>query len=117
MNTASTSVLHEARVEKHVSDLHRRLKISASEESQWSGVAQTMRDSADQLDAAIEQRDSHRKGASALEDLNAYADIAQAHADGVKKLALAFAPLYAAMNNDQKKIADAVFSQQDHKSR
>ena len=113
----ASAVRHEARVERHVSDLHDRLKVSASEEAQWNSVAQSMRESAEQLDAAIEQRDSHRKAATALEDLNAYAVLAQAHADGVKKLATAFAPLYAAMGDDQKKLADAVFSQRTHKAK
>jgi hypothetical protein len=46
--------------------------------------------------------------------LNAYADIAQAHANGVKKLAGAFSGLYSVMSDDQKKQADEVFSHRGH---
>jgi protein CpxP len=33
-------------VEKHIADLHAKLKITAAEESQWGAVAKTMRDNA-----------------------------------------------------------------------
>jgi len=104
-------------VGQHIKDLHAKLKITAAEESQWATVAQTMRDSAAELDTAIDKRQSMQGKATAIDDLNAYGDIAQAHADSVKKLAAVFSPLYASMPDDQKKVADDVFAHRMHKDK
>jgi protein CpxP len=103
-----------AAVEKHIKEMHATLKITAAEESQWAGVAQTMRGNALELDKAIDKREAIVGSATAVENLNAYGEIAQAHVDSVKKLAAAFAPLYASMSDDQKKVADEVFAQRGH---
>jgi hypothetical protein len=76
-----------------------------------------MRDSAVELDKAIDKRESIVDSAPAIDNLNAYGDIVQAHADGVKKLAAAFSPLYASMPDDQKKLADDVFAHRMHKDK
>ena len=102
-------------VEKHISEMHATLKITAAEEAQWTNVAQTMRDSAVELDSAIDKRKAMIGTATAPENLSAYGDVAQAHADGVKKLAVVFSPLYASMSDDQKKLADDEFAQSMHK--
>lgn len=99
-------------VDKHIKSLHDRLKITPAEEAQWTPVAQAMRDNALGLDTLVDKREMG--GMSAVDDLNAYGDIAQAHADGVKKLSAAFTPLYNAMPDDQKKLADSVFSKHAH---
>jgi hypothetical protein len=104
-------------VEKHIRVLHTKLAITAAEEPQWAQVAQTMRDSATELDKAIDKRQAIVASATAPDNLNAYGDIAQAHADGVKKLAAAFSTLYESMPDDQKKIADDVFAQRAHGGR
>jgi hypothetical protein len=104
----------EAAVEKHIKALHASLKITAAEESQWANVAQTMRSSAKELDSAIDKRKASRNSATAVDNLKAYGDIAQAHVDSVKKLAAAFGPLYSSMSDDQKKLADEVFAQRGH---
>jgi periplasmic protein CpxP/Spy len=101
-------------VERHITDLHAKLKITAAEESQWKDVADTMRQNARELDRAIDKRESTLGSATAVDDLNSYAEIAQAHANGVKKLASAFSGLYSAMSDDQKKEADMVFSHHGH---
>jgi hypothetical protein len=48
---------------------------------------------------------------SALDDMKQYATIAQAHADGMKKLVDAFDPLYNSFSPEQKKLADVTFRQ------
>ena len=48
---------------------------------------------------------------SAVDDLETYQKIAQAHADGLQKLVTAFQPVYDSMSDDQKKNADQVFGQ------
>ena len=119
---ASTSAMksdakREGEVEKHTKDLHAKLKITAAEEPQWTTVAQTMRDNAKELDRAIDKREAIVSNATAIDDLNAYGDIAQAHADGVKKLSTAFSPLYASMSDDQKKAADELFGHRTHEGK
>jgi len=104
-------------VERHIADLHAKLKITAAEESQWKEVAETMRDNAKNLDKAIDKRDASHGSATAIDDLNSYADIAQAHATGVKKLAKSFSGLYSMMSDDQKKEADSIFSHRSHEAK
>ncbi len=104
----------EAVNEKHIKDLHAKLKITAGEESLWAPVAATMRANAVDIDKVVDKRAAIIATATAVDDLNAYADIAQAHADSVKKLSQVFAPLYAAMPDAQKKIADEEFTQRGH---
>ena len=100
---------HSVEIDKHIKDLHAKLKITPAQESQWDTVAQTMRDNARELDEAIEKREARVNNGTAVDDLNAYGDIVQAHANAIKKLATAFASLYASMPDEQKKLADSVF--------
>ena len=104
----------DMRVEKHIKELHAKLKITPNEESQWDAVAKVMHENATELDEVIDKRKANSGTATAIDDLNAYADIAQAHADGVKKLSTAFSPLYASMPDDQKKVADEEFLHRTH---
>ncbi len=99
-------------VQRHIADLHAKLSITPAEESLWSAVAKTMQDNANELDSAIDKR--NEANTSAVDDLNAYGDLVQAHADGVKKLSAVFSPLYASMPDDQKRVADDVFGQRAH---
>jgi protein CpxP len=107
----------DAAVELHITELYAKLKISSAEESQWKKVAETMRENATELDLAIDRRDASVAGATAVDNLNSYAEIAQAHANNVKKLASAFSGLYSVMSGDQKKVADEAFSHRDHHGR
>jgi protein CpxP len=113
---ANSDAKRDAAVEKHIKDLHATLKITPAEESQWNQVAQTMRENAKELDRAIDKRDANVGSATAIDDLNSYAEVAQAHANGVKKLASAFSGLYSNMSDDQKKEADEVFRHHSHGS-
>jgi protein CpxP len=107
----------DAAVEHHITDLHAKLKITPAEESKWKEVAETMRENARELDKVIDKRDSSVKSATAVDNLNSYAEIAQAHATNVKKLASAFSGLYSVMSDDQKKEADEVFSHRSHEGK
>ncbi len=104
----------EMALESHIKDLHAQLQITPAEETQWAAVAKAMRDSAVETDKAIDKRKALVNSASAVDNLSAYGDIAQAHADGVKQLAAAFAPLYTSMSDDQQKVADALFAHRPH---
>jgi hypothetical protein len=114
---ARADAVRDQKVESHIKALHAELKITAAEESQWDNVAQTMRENARELDQAIDKRDAVVGNATAIDNLNSYADVAQAHADGVKKLAAAFSGLYSSMSDDQKKEADEDFGHRTHEGR
>jgi protein CpxP len=114
---ANSDAKRDGAVDKHIKELHVTLKITPAEESLWSEVAKTMRENAKDLDRAIDKRYANVGSATAIDDLNSYADIAQAHANGVKKLASAFSALYSTMSDDQKKDADEVFSHRNHDAR
>jgi protein CpxP len=107
----------EMALENHIKDMHAQLGITPGEETQWAAVAKTMRDSAMKTDQAIDQRKAFVENGSAVDNLNAYGAIAQAHADGVRELAAAFAPLYASMSDDQKKAADELFAHRAHEGK
>lgn len=97
------------RVEARIKALHANLKITSAQETQWANVAQVMRDNAKAIEAISDQRTKNIKTMSAVDDLRSYEALAEAHADGLKKLVAAFQPLYDTMSADQKKNADAVF--------
>ena len=111
---AAADAKRDAAVEKHIKELHATLKITAAEESEWNEVAATMRENAKDLDKAIDKRKANAASATAIDDLKAYAEIAQAHPTGVKKLASSFSGLYSKMTADQKKAADEAFSHRNH---
>jgi len=97
------------RVDHRIELLHKELMITPEQEDAWKAVADAMRDNAKTLDQLAEQRAKARDNMSAVEDLKSYEAIADAHADGLKKLVPAFAALYDKMSDAQKKNADAVF--------
>jgi len=111
---ANSDAKRDAAVEKHINELHATLKVTSAQETKWNEVASTMRENAKDLDHAIDKRAAKAATATAIDDLNAYAEIAQAHANGVKKLSSAFSGLYSAMSDEQKKTADEVFSHHGH---
>jgi periplasmic protein CpxP/Spy len=97
------------RVEARVKALHARLKITQEQEESWGNVAQAMRDNAKTMEQLTRARAEGGKTMNAIEDLKSYAEIADAHADGLKQLIPAFEPLYASMSDAQKKSADRLF--------
>ena len=99
------------RVESRITSLHAQLKITDAQEPQWNAFAQVMRDNAKTIDALVQARVQNAKSMTAIDDLRAYQGIADAHAEGLKKLIPAFEALYASMSDEQKKNADAVFGQ------
>jgi len=104
---------HENRVETRIKDLHRKLKIATAQEAQWNGFAQVMRENAQEVDAVLKERAESLHKMNAVEDLRSYEKLADAHADGLKKLVPAFETLYNSMSEDQKKTADVVFAEHE----
>jgi len=106
---AADSEAHESRAELRIKDLHGRLKILPAQEAQWTTVAGIMRDNAMTMDKLTQARVDHAAEASAVDDLTSYGEISAAHAEGIRKLTPAFAALYGAMSDTQKKQADLLF--------
>src|ERR1700694_796632 len=100
---------NEDRVEARIKNMHAKLKITPAQEDQWAKVAQEMRDNAKAMDALTQERFAKAKTMTAVEDLKNYGEIADAHANGIKKFTPLFETLYASMSDAQKKEADALF--------
>jgi hypothetical protein len=96
-------------VENRITTLHAKLMITPDQESQWSAVAQAMRDSESATSSLVMQRHENAQTMTAVEDLQSYQAIAQSHADGLKNVITAFSALYDSMSDDQKMNADKVF--------
>lgn len=101
---------HERNVEDRIAYLHSQLKITSAQEPQWNAFADVMRGNGQTMGQLFQQRRA-ATNVSALDDMTQYATIAQAHADGMKKLVDAFGPLYNSFSPEQKKLADATFHQ------
>ena len=108
-----------ASVEARIADLHKKLGITADEESLWTDVAQAMRDSAKKMRESIAARSAKLKAMTAVDDLRSYRVIAEEHAEGLKHLIPAFEALYSKMTPAQQAKADHVFAehQQRHTHR
>jgi hypothetical protein len=97
-------------VEQRIAKLHTELKITPDEETNWTGVAQAMRDNSAAMEKLVaEKADQNPKSLTAIEDLKTYEQFARAHVDGLKNLRASFETLYNAMPVPQQKIADQVF--------
>ena len=83
----------------------------AAEEQQWAQYAQVVRDNAARMEPLFAARRKDVANMTAVDNMRSYADLAQAHADNMAKLATAFQSLYDSFPDQQKKLADSVFRQ------
>jgi uncharacterized membrane protein len=112
---ATDKAAHEDRVELRIKDMHAKLKITPAQEELWTKVDQAMLDDAKTMDTLTQARVDHAKDMTAVDDLKSYGELADAHAEGIKKLTPLFAALYASMSDAQKKEADSLFRHIDQK--
>ena len=99
----------EERVENRIKELHAQLHITSAEEPQWNQFAGVMRDNAREMDQTLMQRAQQFQAMNAVQNLQSYGQLAEAHAQRVQKLIPAFENLYNAMPEQQKQLADQVF--------
>jgi hypothetical protein len=97
-------------VEARITELHAKLNITQAQEDLWSHVTQVMRDNEKAMEALHKSRSERATTMTAVEDVKSYAEIADAHAVGLKKFVPVFEALYASMSDVQKKNADTLFS-------
>lgn len=100
-------------VEHRIEQLHSQLRITPQEQSQWDAFAQTMRQSADNMRTAIDQRASQMDSMDAMQNMQSYAQLAQVHAQDMQQMASAFQALYQGMTPDQRQNADQLFRARD----
>ena len=103
-------------VESRISDLHKKLRITADQQDLWNDMAQVMRANAKKMRDNVSERSSRLKTMNAVDDLRSYQQITDEHADGLKRLLPAFEALYAKMSPAQQKNADHVFGNQQRRA-
>ncbi len=96
-------------VEHRVAELHGKLKITPAEQKPFDDFAQAMRDNARRMDDAVSSRRANATTATAVEQMRAYAALAQSHAEEVNRLVGPFSTLYDALTPEQRKLADQSF--------
>ena len=101
--------LSPEQAESKIADLHSRLKIAPDQESKWKPVAETMRENAQAMDAAIGEREAAWKTMGVVDDLKSYERMSNTYAKGLTKLVGVFEPFYNSLTPEQKKVADAEF--------
>jgi predicted outer membrane protein len=99
----------EERVENHIKQLHAQLHITPAEQPQWDQFAQVMRENARDMDQAFMQRAQQYPTMNAMQNMQSYEQMAEAHVRHLQKLVPAFDNLYNAMPEQQKKLTDQVF--------
>jgi len=99
-------------IEKRIAHLRGQMKITAPLEAAWNDFAQVMRDNSNRMNALIGKWRKDIEKKTALEKLKLHEEIAEEQAQAMRKLVTSFETLYNAMSEEQKKIADKVFDQE-----
>ena len=103
------SPARDAAVERRITELHAQLKITPAEQKPFDDFATVMRENAAGMGELAQKRRATAVSGTALDQMEAYGQMAQAHADDMRRLVPAFATLYGALSPEQKKSADQSF--------
>ncbi len=109
---AATQSQVQAAAEQRIAGLQAQLAITPAQAPQWNAFAQVMRENAQSTDALFRQRAAGAQSMNAVANMQSYAQISRAYADGTEKLAAAFQALYATLSEPQRQAADTLFRQQ-----
>jgi protein CpxP len=101
-------------VESRIARLHSRLGITAAEETQWTAVADAMRANAKEFDALQSDNEAH-PAQTAPDFMSLHQKELQVDTDSAQRLNTAFATLYNSFSDDQKKNADTIFQNMNHR--
>lgn len=99
----------EQRVDEHIRQLHAQLRITPAEQPQWDRFAEIMRQNARAMDQEFAERRQQFPTMNALQNMQSYEKITEAHAQHLQRLVPAFENLYNAMPEQQKRLTDQVF--------
>ena len=104
---AAREARQEARLEGHLAFMRERLEITDTQVPLWDAFAGHLRESMDERnEARSELRDPDLGPPSALERLEREQERLAARIDRLNATANALAPLYDALDNEQKEVAD-----------
>jgi protein CpxP len=98
----------EATVEQRIQDLQGKLQITPQQKAQWDRFTAVMRENAQDMDKLYETRAQAVESMNAEANMKSYAEMAEHHAQDVRRLVPAFDSLYASMSASQKHAADQV---------
>ena len=87
-----------ARVETRIKELHAQIGITQAQAAQWDRFAQVMRDNARDMDRILSERAQQFPSMNAVQDMQSYEQVAEAHAQHLQKLVPAFQSLYEALS-------------------
>ena len=96
-------------VESRISDLHKRLHITAAQKPQWDNLTEVMRANAQTMMDLQKQRGADANSMSAVDVIKSYESVIEAHEKGMEKFIPPFQALYDSMSDAQKKTADSLF--------
>jgi hypothetical protein len=102
--------MRPSRIEGRIAFLRTELKITGAQAPLFDAVANAMRDNDRAMRTAIESRRQQPTQANLLDRLDQRQKRAEEMASATGKLKAAWAPLYAALSDDQKKTADELLS-------
>ncbi len=102
----------QAATEQRIAGLQTQLAITPDQMPQWNAFARVMRDNAQTTDMLFRQRAAGVQSMNAVSNMQSYAQISRAYADGTEKLAASFNTLYGTLSAPQKQAADTMFVQQ-----
>ncbi len=97
-------------IEGRIAFLHAELKIAGDQEMLWAAFADVMRENAKASTAAASHGDAASTGIVGA--LNAQSAALEAKLAAVNKLGTTLNPLYAALSEEQKKLADELIGPQ-----
>ena len=97
-------------IDAQIADLQKKLRITPAQQPQFDAFAQVMRQNAQQMDTVMAQQEQNPKR-TAVEDLRASVQQAEAEAEGLKRLLPALQSLYDSLPDQQKRLADSILVQ------
>ena len=97
-------------IESQITDLQKKMRITTAQQPLFDAFTQVMRQNAQALDAVMRQQEQ-KSGTTAVDDLRVSAQLAEAEAEGLKRLLPAFQSLYDSLPDPQKRLADAAMRQ------
>lgn len=106
-----------ARMEEKLTTLQNQLKLTDTQKVKWNSYAETARGNVKAMREMVAQRHQTQTPKTALDAFRSRQQIAEARAEGARKLTSAFEALYASLSDDQKKIADAAIKERKSQHR
>ncbi len=102
-------------IAQRLTDLHAQLNITPAQQVPWDQFTAVMRENAQMMAVALQQRSKVLPTMTAAENMQSHAEIANAYAQEMGKLVPAFQAVYATMSDTQKHTADQVFRDGPHR--